>query len=466
MSTQGLAAMKQLLINGKMAVLGVLLWGIMATGTTPDRGVASRIDAYLEPYVQTGNFSGVALVEKNGKVVFEKAYGFRDREHRVRNKIDTRFHVASLSMQFTAAAILRLVDQGAIGLDSRAGEDLHGISGAEKITVRDLLTERSGLPDINERPDYSEILQEHQTPSSLVEKIEGHALLFTPGSQFLHEEHSAYNLLALLLEKATKQSFAVAMQRVLSGPAGLKSSGVDDDSLGNMPTLAIGYQPEGLSGLKAASAIHWSAKSGNGSAYTTVSDEAKFIRALFEGHLLNAASKQAIMENSPRVGYGWFRGPSARFSQTAYYSNGRAPGFASFALYLPREQLTVVVFSNVYSSATTTIGYDLGAIALDLPYASFQPSRSPADPAQLKSCTGKFQFGSDFYQPNAKIALVAQGPELSLRWPSGDISPLIPLDKDHFVDRSYWEDVLIDRDRSGQPLRLHYGRFAGTVTRD
>jgi len=457
--------MEKLLINGKMAVLGVLLWGIMATGTTPDRGVASRIDAYLQPYVQTGNLSGVALVEKSGKMVFEKAYGFQDREHRLPNRIDTRFHVASLSMQFTAAAILRLVDQGAISLDSGVGDYLRGISGAEKITVRDLLTERSGLPDINERPDYSEILQVHQTPSSLVEKIEGHTLLFSPGSQFLHEEHSAYNLLALMLEKATKRSFPVAMQRVLFGPAGLKSSGVDDDSLGNMQKLAIGYQPEGVSGLKTASPIHWSAKSGNGSAYTTVSDEAKFVHALFGGHLLTAASKQAILENSPRVGYGWFRGPSARFNQIAYYSNGRAPGFASFALYLPREQLTVVVFSNVYSSATTTIGYDLAAIALALPYTSFHASHS-TDPAQLKSCTGQFQFGSDFYQPNAKIALVAQGAELSLRWPSGDISPLILLDKDHFVDRSYWEDVHLERDSSGRPLRLHYGRFVGTATRD
>ena len=78
-----------------------------------------------------------------------------------------------------------------------------GIAGGEKITVRDLLVERSGLADINDLPDYSEILQHHQTPESLVARIKDRPLLFEPGSKFLHEEHSAYNLLALIVEKKT-----------------------------------------------------------------------------------------------------------------------------------------------------------------------------------------------------------------------------------------------------------------------
>lgn len=431
-----------------------------------DGQIATSVDSYLQPYVRTANFSGAVLFEKNGKILFQKSYGYGERERRISNRIDTRFHIASLSMQFTAAAILRLVDQGSLALDSHVGEYIRGIPGAEKITVRDLVVQRSGLPDINDLPDYNDVLQHHQTPASLVEKIAGRPLLFEPGSKFLHEEHSAYNLLALIIEKKTGLNFPAAMKRLLFDPVALRNSGVDDDSLANAPKMAVGYEPEGVSGLKPAQKIHWSGKSGNASVYATVADEAKFVHALFEGGLLKPASLSAVLETSPRVGYGWFRGENKRFNQVAYYSNGRAPGYASFVLYLPREHMTVVVFSNIYSSATTTIGNDIAAIALNLPYTSFQPSPAPLDPTELKSSTGAFQFGADFYQPNAKVTLTAKNSELSLLWPSGDISLLIPLDRDHFVDRSYWEQVTIERDNSGQPATLLYGDFRGTAVHD
>ena len=144
--------------------------------------------------------------------------------------------------------------------------------------------------------------------------------------------------------------------------------------------------------------------------------------------------------------------------------NGRAPGFASFVLYLPHSQTTVVALSNVYSSATTTIGYDIAALSLGLPYPPFQPSDSSPSPAELKTCTGTFQFGPDFYQSNAKVMLIANGRELTLRWPSGDPSSLISVDRDRFVDRSYWEEVKIGRDPSGLATTLVYGHFQGTRT--
>ena len=93
-----------------------------------ERPVAERVDAYLQPYVQSGNFSGAVLAKLNGKTVFEKAYGFADRERKVPNTVETRFRVASVSMQFTAAAVLRLVDEGKVSLDTRVGEFIPGMT--------------------------------------------------------------------------------------------------------------------------------------------------------------------------------------------------------------------------------------------------------------------------------------------------------------------------------------------------
>jgi len=440
-----------------VAGLAFMANGVLAQNSSS----AAAIDAYIQPYVRSANFAGQVLVEKNSKIIFEKAYGFADREHHVANTNATQFHIASMSMQFTAAAILRLVDTGSIRLDEHIGDFIPDIEGADKITIRDLLTERSGLPDINALPGYNNVLQHHQTPASLVTMIERQPLLFEPGSKFLHEEHSAYNLLALIVEKKTGLPFAAAVKRLVFAPIHLTSSGIDDDFLPDSTRMAHGYEPEGEFELKPATSIHWSAKTGNASVYTTAADEARWVDALFKGHQISASSRAAVLDTSVRVGYGWFKSTNKRYGQTAYSMNGRAPGFASFVLYLPETQMTVVLLSNIYSSATTTIGYDIAALSLGLTYEPF--CFREIGTGELKNSTGVFRFGSDFYQPNAMVALTVDGEGLFMHWPSGEASALIPVAKDHFVDRAYWEEVIIQHDSSGNPNALLYGEFRGRV---
>lgn len=453
------------MLNKRMVARSLLILCVIFgySGGGVAQNSTAAIDAYLKPYVQSGNFAGDVLVEKNKQIVFHKAYGSADREHHKQNIADTQFHIASMSMQFTAAATLRLVDSGSFSLDDHVGAFVRGIEGADRITIRDLLTERSGLPDINALPDYDDVLQHHQTPASLIAKIEGRSLLFEPGSKFLHEEHSAYNLLAFIMEKKSGLPFAAAVERLVFRPLGLTASGVDDDSVTHSARMAKGYEPEGTYGLKPSRTIHWSAKTGNASVYTTAADEARWVDALFNGNALSATSRNAMLDSAKRVGYGWFKGEDKRLGKTTYYMNGRSPGFGSFVLHVADPEMTVVVLSNIYSSATTTIGYDLAALALGLPYDQLHLRDRPVSPLELKSYPASFQFGPDFYQANAKVTIIAEGKELSLRWPSGDVSALIPVGRDQFIDRSYWQQVKIERDGSGKPSVLRYDRFQGAA---
>lgn len=445
----------------RLAIFALSVFAVTASGISrAQAGANATLDSYLQPYVATSNFSGSVLVEKDGRTIFEKSYGLANREKAIAVHSRTKFHVASVSMQFTAAAILRLIDQRRIALDTKVSAVVPGVTGGDKITVRDLLIEQSGLADINDLPEYGDVLKSHQTPASLVAKIKDRALLFEPGSKFQHEEHSAYNLLALIVEKRTGMPFAQAMKKLVFQPAGLKQTAIDDDSIGEKD-LANGYQPKGLTEVEKAPAIHWSGKTGNGSLVTTINDEAQWVRAIFEGSLLSKNAQALVLGTSPPVGYGWFRRENSRFHRTVYYMNGRSPGFASFVLYLRKEHLIVVVFSNIYSSVTTTIGYDIAAISLGLPYDEFRPSLDGLSVEQLKASSGKFKFGSDFYQPNAEVALVIEGSGLAMRWPSGQTSALIPMSRDHFVDRAYWEEVTIERDGAGKMTNLVYDRFRG-----
>jgi len=422
---------------------------------------ARAIDAYVAPYVATHNFSGQLLVMRGSVVVYDGQIGESDREMARPNTRETRFHVASVSMQFTAAAVMRLVDRGALTLDTHVSEIVPPVRGGDRITIRNLLEMRSGLSDINSRANYAEILKRHQTPASLVSVISDDTLSFEPGSRDAHEDHSAYNLLALIIEKKTALSFAQAMQRVLFLPAGMSHSGVDDDTPIVGP-MAKGYSPEGVYGLSLAEPIHWSAKSGNASAYTTASDEASWIRALVHGTLLSPSARAIMLDTAgPSVGYGWFRRLNKRFGEFVYSMNGRSPGFASAVLYLPREDLTVVAFSNIYSSATSDIAYDVAAIALGLPYTPLAIGTPPLPPDSLALAGAAFTFPKDFYQPNAVLRFEATGGELFLRWPSGDATPIIPLDANHLIDRAYWEPIAVVRDSTGSATEMTYDRFRG-----
>lgn len=435
-----------------------------ASGSAARDSIA--IDAYVQPYVRSNNFAGQVLVARGGKVVFAKAYGDADRGRHVANTLSTPTHVASLSMQFTAAAVLRLIDAGMLTLDTRVASIVPSVRGGDSITIRELLEQRSGLSDINARADYAEILKHHQTPASLVAFISSDSLRFAPGSKYQGEEHSAYNLLALIIEKKTGLPFGTALQQLVFAPAGMTHSGVDDDSVPTPTHFARGYEPLGVTGLQPATSIHWSAKAGNGSAYLTARDEAGWVRALFDGDFLSPGSRALVADSTgPTFGYGWFRRVNRRFGELAYVVSGRAPGFASYVVHLPHSDLTVVVLSNIYSSAPTEIGSDVAAIMLGKPYDAFTPG-APLTAAALRELNGlAFTFPADFYQPDATLTLSANGRELFVHWPTGDLTPMIPLGRDRFLDRAYWEPIVIERDSAGHAVAMTYDRFRGTAAK-
>jgi CubicO group peptidase (beta-lactamase class C family) len=205
--------------------------------------IAKTIAAYIQPYVATNNFSGQVLVRRGSRVLYEKTFGQADRELKQPVTPATRFHVASVSMQLTAAAVMRLIDSHKLTLDTRVSDVIPSIRDGDRITIRNILQEQSGLSDINLRRDYAEILQRPQTPASLVAFISGDTLLFAPGTGYVHEEHSAFNVLALIIERKTGLQFLDAMERLLFAPGGMQHSAVDDDADSCTGNAARGYAP-------------------------------------------------------------------------------------------------------------------------------------------------------------------------------------------------------------------------------
>lgn len=436
-------------------MLPTILAGLLVLASTAPHENPDEFDDFIRPYVASNNFSGNVLIERHGKVVFQRSYGYAQRDHKQLNNGSTRFHIASMSMQYTSAAILSLIEHKKLTMETTVEYLLPRTPGADKITVRDLLLQQSGIDDINSHSDYDATLQRHQTPASLVAQVDGHPLLFAPGTKHTREEHSAFNVLALLLEKQTGLPFPRAIEKILFKPLRLNATDADDDGPASR-FAAHGYQPKDVADLEPADSIHWSAKAGSASILTTSADELRLIHALFSGDFLDPQMRGQLLDINPRVGFGWFRSESKEFKTSAYYMNGRAPGFASYALFIPKDDLIVIVFSNIYASASSDIGDGLARIALGLPHEAFHPlANAPAPLTQSM----RFRFPADFYQPNAELTIFPRDGGTFLRWPSGDTSPLIPTGIDKFLDRSYWVPVELGRKTS--PPSLLYDHFKG-----
>ena len=438
-----------------MVALALASGRAVCSNAIPD---AKQFDAYFQPYVETNNLPCSVLIKRGESVLFAKSYGLADHGKGIANKLDTRFHIASLSILFTSTAVLRLIDQGKLSFDTHVSEIVTGVPNGDKITIRELLEQNSGLPDANDDlPNYDDLLKTHQTPEALIAQISTLPPHAEPGGKSDREEHSGQNLLALIIERKTGLTFAQAMKVLVFDPFGMRDSGVDDDGpIGG--AVAQGQQVSGTFGLKPAPTIHWSAKPGNGSAYSTVNDEWKWLHGFLHGDLLRESSRKAMLDTSD--GYGWWT-ESKRLGETVYASNGRAPGFSSHLEYLPGDDTVIILLANIEHDANPSIVQNAAAMLRGKSYQAFQYRR--VSPALAGHPAGDFVFGADFYRASATLSLVSDANGTTLNWPGGPAAPLLPLGKDKFMDRYYWTEVNIVRGADGSPIELDYGKFKGKV---
>jgi len=413
-----------------------------------------QVDAHLEPYLDTANFSGSVLIARRGEILFSKGYGMADMEKPTPNGPRTAYYLASTSGVFTSAAILLLEQQGKLSVDDPLSKYLRDWPRGDEITIHHLLTRSAGFPNINTMLRYPLWSRSPQTPTSLCKKFRDLPLEFEPGSRPVHS-NSNYNVLALLIETISGRSYGEFLEQELFAPLGMKHTAHDDHPERVVAYRARGYRPVGYAELERDASIHWSVKTGNGSIYATTEDLYRFDRMLAEKSVLDENSVAKLFtEHFPGHGYGWFLGE--RFGSTQATIGGRSPGFGSSWVRSFDQDVTVIVLGNLYNGVPTTIARALVAMTLGEAVTPSPLRATPPDPAVLARVLGSYQFGPDFYRSNAKVTIHAQGGHLFNRsaWliPAGDMT---------FVHRIYWSTLKFESDESGKVNRLRYDDFIG-----
>jgi CubicO group peptidase (beta-lactamase class C family) len=282
-----------------------------------------------------------------GKVLYKQGYGLADRERKTRNRPDTPFILCSVSKQFTAMAIMTLVERGKLGYEDPLIKFFPDFPPyAKEITIRHLLYHTSGIADylndglVEDATDFTD-----QQVMDLLKRQKG--LKFPPGQSWSYS-NSGYNLLARIVERVSGQPFREFMQEQIFRPLGMKHTYVCDEPRPRIAGRARGYTPVGddfrLNDYRLFT-------TGDGGIYSTVEDMFRWDQCLYTERLIRAATlKEAFTSGRLRdgtefgYGFGWRVG-EFRGLRTISHAGGSF-GFGTNILRIPSQRFTVVVLAN------------------------------------------------------------------------------------------------------------------------
>ena len=304
------------------------------------------IDALITKTLASEHIAGATVaVAVHGKIAFESGYGYADIVTKKRAGVDTAYPIGSITKQFTAACILLLAQDKKLSLDDPLSQYVTGLPWADRITLRHLLDQESGVVDFRlGSPDTSARISHDE----IVARLAKTDLLFPPGSRYEYS-NSNYYLLGLVVEKVTGQTYPAFLESRVLKPAGLSSTFYNDGARAGAP-LATGYTatPNGPQPVAPENA-DWGFAAG--SIASTVGDLARWDEALRSPGLLDARSLSEMhtagtLDNGAATDYAFGWVVVKHNDHRVYWHNGEVAGFHAMNAVFPDDRTDVIVLTN------------------------------------------------------------------------------------------------------------------------
>jgi CubicO group peptidase (beta-lactamase class C family) len=411
-------------------------WAIalaLMAGTCSAQAPAERMQQVVQPFADAQMFMGSVLVAQHGKVLFSKSYGSADLEWNIPNSPTTRFNIASMTKQFTAAAILLLEDRGKLRTDDPITKYFPDApSPWDKITIYNLLTHTSGISDNAGRYTPG-------TPDSLV--LLNKPLNFQPGEKWSYV-NMGYLILGYLIEKISGQTYAEFLHENIFKPLGMNDSGLDSN-VTVIPRRAIGYWP-GASGIENAERPNLAAGFSAGSLYSSAEDLLRWEEGLFGGKLLRAASLRK-MTTPFRSDYACGVHVSRVSGRLMVEHGGNNIGFNAGMAYYPEERLAVIVLANLNGTVTGKITTALAAVAHGETVTLPPPPKAITLPKEiLASYAGTYQF-TDY-----TVEMKVEGTQLIAVFDDGPSIVFFTESETKFFDKTWGIELEFSKDENGK----------------
>ncbi|MGA9291696.1 MAG: serine hydrolase [Ignavibacteriaceae bacterium] len=316
---------------------------------------ADKIEALLNQYYNFQEFNGAVLVAEDGKVIYKNGFGMANMEWNIQNTPDTKFRLGSLTKQFTSMLIMQLVEDGKLKLDVPITTYIpdYPKDKGEKITIHNLLTHTSGIPNYTDQASFREIMRDPVTPIDLIKTFWDLPLDFEPGSKFKYS-NSGYIVLGYIIEKVTGKTYEEILKEKIFEPLGMKNSGYDHSS-DIIFKRASGYNKSGTDFFNAAY-IDMSVPFSAGSIYSTVEDLYLWDQALYTSKLLSEKYMKEIFTSyikpgfADGYGYGWELSKkhfdNIKDSLNIVYHGGAINGFNSIIERITNDKDLIVLLNN------------------------------------------------------------------------------------------------------------------------
>jgi len=336
-----------------MVIVPIVAGLAVGTGSAQTTDWSRWLDA------TASSFSGVVLIGRGDAIEIEAAYGFGDPARTWRNARDTRFNLGSINKTFTAVAVAQLIQQGRLSLDDRLAKHLPEYpnqAAAARITIRDLLTHRSGIARFM-RADFGDV-----SVASMAKTVGVEPQAFEPGAR---QEYSngGYVVLGRVIEVVSGKTYSAYVSDHIYRPAGMTASGFfrKGEREDNVALPVASGGPGGRSAGRGPgpATAPTGPRTGNpaGGGYSTAGDLFRFSRALRTGRLLDRRMTEYVLNGTfaeePRWGFAL---REDRIGSHRFIGNGGgAPGVNAQFRFEPSGDYTVVVLANSSPPAATDL---------------------------------------------------------------------------------------------------------------
>jgi CubicO group peptidase (beta-lactamase class C family) len=423
----------------------IVIFLAVACWLTPAAAFAQKsrialIDDFVAAKHKYHRFNGNVLVAEKGRVIYRRSFGYADFKNKKPLMGESVFNLASISKQFTAAAVMLLAERGLLSLDDALAKYFPEIP-YEKIAVRHMLTHTSGLPEQNElmfkywnsdspvtNPDMVEYLIKYRP-----------AAAFQPGENFKYC-NTNYSLLAMIVEKASGQKFEDFLTKNIFEPLGMKQTRFLKPTAGNYQTIFNQTEnyiadtgnkkfllPREIPEYKNAVALLGMVGAGN--IYSTAADLLKWQESLKTEKILKRASIEQM--ESPQVkanidnsdAYGFGLAIKSIYDDTRIFHYGGTLGYWNGVQHFKKTDRTIIVLTNNESEKGLTSA--VAAILFD------QPVALPSEHIEIKLSPAALDRFAGAYELNGNFAFAVENRDGKLYrvTKSGDAKQLKPESK-------------------------------------
>ena len=307
------------------------------------QSLQDKLDEYMTANARIGKFNGVVLVAKDGKILLQKGYGWRDVSKHVAHDEHSIFQIGSITKQFTATVILYLQEKGKLNVQDKLSKFLPDFPNGDSISIAQLLSHTSGVYNYTRDGKFmnSEAIKSIAL-DSLIRVFKNKPLDFKPGTRFSYS-NSGYILLGAVIQKVSGKPYEQMVREVIFRPAQMQHSGFDFKALKDIDK-STGYFAMTADTIP-AKMVDSSVSFAAGAIYSTAKDLYMWNRSLFTERIVKQSSlKQAFTPVRDKYGFGWVMDTIK--GKFVIMHNGGIFGFTSDMLRVPADSACIILLSN------------------------------------------------------------------------------------------------------------------------